>query len=54
MQKDSGDSSGPEKYFILHDISTIYFKSFSNFKFMKNKIILQEQEQICSILNSYQ
>ena len=28
MQKDSGDSSGPEKYFILHDISTIYFKSF--------------------------
>ena len=30
MQKDSGDSSGSEKYFILHDISTIYFKSFSS------------------------
>ena len=30
MQKDSGDSSGPEKYFILYDISTIYFKSFSS------------------------
>ena len=30
MQKDSGDSSGPEKYLILHDISTIYFKSFSS------------------------
>ena len=31
MQKDSRDSSGPVKYFILHDISTIYFKSFSSF-----------------------
>ena len=27
LQKDSRDSSGPEKYFILYDISTIYFKS---------------------------
>ena len=50
MQKDSGDSSGSVKYFILHDISTIYFKSFSSF--MKNKRILQDQEQICSILDT--
>ena len=50
LQKDSGDSSGPMKYFILHDISTIYFKSFSSF--MKNKRILQDQEQICSFLDT--
>ena len=50
MQKDSGDSSGPEKYFNLHDISTVYIKSFSSF--MKNKRILQDQEQICSILDT--
>ena len=30
LQKDSRDSSGPEKYFILYDISTIYFMLFSS------------------------
>ena len=43
----SGDSSGPEKYVILHD-----YLFYVVFKFMKNKRILQDQEQICSILDT--
>ena len=51
MQKDIGDSSGAEKYFILHDISTIYFKFFSSLwktkEFYRNHFSYNPVEFIC-------